>query len=140
MTCHEAREKIHKHLNRVGHKPVVLSEKLIRRWWSVLNDAVFYGKLSQPRRIRLHNARGHHAQVECHSEAEAVWELQMSTEYPTRWMFLDVLVHEMVHAWEHMRHRVMGHGKRFVLWKSRIKRTVWLDLMKEIAERDYIDT
>lgn len=139
MTCHEAREKVRAHLDRVGHKPVVLTEKIIRRWWNVLNVAVFYGKLPQPQRIKLHSARDHHAQVVCKNEHEAVWELEMAPEYVSRWLFLDVLVHEMVHAWEHMRHRVMGHGKRFVLWRKRIKRTVMLDLMKEISEADYVE-
>lgn len=73
-------------------------------------------------------------------ENDAVWCLEIAHNFATRALFLDVLVHEMVHAWEHKRHRVMGHGKRFALWEKRIKRTVSLNLLEIIDESDYIDT
>lgn len=64
-------------------------------------------------------------------------ELRMLPEYPLKMLFMNILVHEMVHTWEHQHHNIMGHGKRFFKWAPRIKRTTTLELTHKVGEEDF---
>jgi len=136
----EARELLKNHLKRVGNKNVIISERLAARWFNVLNTAVFYNRLKRPVNFEVHKLRG--AWGRCVYITEKKHErrpraIELNDTFASRRMFLDVLVHEMVHCWEHQHHTISGHGKRFMVWKSRIKRTVGLDLLIGVCEDDY---
>jgi len=145
MTHEEAREFIKQHISQRGNHTPEVTDRLVRYWWGLLNIAVFYGKLKKPKILEIHRMRG------CWGSAETAStkrerkngikhvHIQMNETFVTRRMFLDILVHEMVHAWEHQYHTVMGHGKRFFAWKNRIKRTVGLGLTKMASEKEYLN-
>jgi len=138
MTHDEAREYVKGHLQRVGHRKAEVTERMMARWFNVLNTAVFYGRLDKPKKFEARRLRGVWGRCIHRLNGERrVLCLELNDEFTNRRMFLDVLVHEMVHAWEHQHHTVSGHGKRFMSWKSRIKRTVGLDLLIEACESDY---
>lgn len=136
MIPQQARTRIRKHLRRRGAEPVQLSTRVVRIWWALLNDAVFYGKLQPPVKVKLIQHRQEHAWAI--QESDGRISISICPIVISRQLFLTVLVHEMVHAWEYQHHSSMGHGKRFFTWKKRIHRTTTLILDKILDENDYI--
>lgn len=144
MTHDEAREHVKDHLYRSGEKKnCAPTKRMIMLWWNILNDAVFYGRLHRPRKIRIDRLRGVWARMEENGfdkNHNPKINLEMNDLFATKRMFLATLIHEMVHAWEYQHHSRTGHGKRFYAWKNRIKRTAGLHLDGAgVCESDYID-
>ena len=147
MILHEKKRKFVKdHLAKRGNKSIEVTERHVRNWWGVLNIAVFYGKLNKPKIVTVRKLKGCWGTAddfkisrEEHKRGVRYVNIEIHHEFVSRKMFLDTLVHEMVHAWEYQFHTVMGHGKRFFAWKDRIKRTVSLDLDNGQSVEEYID-
>lgn len=142
MKHEEARTYVKNHLQRSGHKrDIIVSLQLVMRWWNLLNVAVFYGKLHSPSKISIYKIPKAWASCERDGldyRGNRRTHLKMNETFATKRMFLDVLVHEMVHVWEHQHHTTMGHGKRFRIWARRIKRTTGLDLEIRMADWEYL--
>jgi len=101
-------------------------------WWHLLNVAVFDGILVAPKRIEIRTFR--YCLGWCKGlKRKGKTILGISDDCFDRKEFLTVLVHEMVHAYEHQEIGKMSHGKTFYEWKSRIKRNTGLSL------NEYID-
>lgn len=137
MTSNQARKFIRSHLQRRGNKPVIVTERMCQYWWRVLNSAIFYSKLHPLSSINVARTRGAFAWTIGLYGSDGRVSLKIQQTFPSRLMFLTVLVHEMVHAWEYQHCSTMGHGKRFFLWQGRIKRTVGMDLQESLNEEDY---
>lgn len=105
------------------------------QWWNKLNVAVFYGKLPKPTEIILIKHRHEHAWA--HPAKDGAIKLTIQPRFDTRRLFLMVLVHEMVHAWEHFNSSHMTHGEQFFKWSKRILRTTNLELMECPNEYEY---
>lgn len=136
MTHEEARTFVKEHLKYKGDKKVETTEALVRRWWGVLNVAVFYGRLHKPVKVEIKGIRDGFAHAETASNKGRV-NIRMQRKFLSKLLFVTILLHEMVHAWEHQHHTVMGHGKRFHAWRNRISWTVGLDLKESHDEDDY---
>lgn len=137
MTHNEAREFVKEHIRHNGDKSIKTTEALVRYWWGVLNAAVFYGRLHKPKKIEIKGIHGCFAEAETNDRHKGRVIVRMQRTFVSRDLFLTILVHEMVHAWEHQHHTVMGHGKRFFAWKNRISWTIGLDLKESHIEDDY---
>ena len=137
MTHEEARTFVKEHVKYRGDQKVKTTEALVRYWWGVLNVAVFYGKLHKPVKINIKPMRKDFASASASSEKKGRVDIEIDEKFLSKWLFLTIVAHEMVHAWEHQHHTVMGHGKRFHAWKNRIKRTIGLDLKEEHDEDDF---
>jgi len=137
MNHEKAREFIKDHLKRSGNKKVTTTERLVRWWWRVLNIAVFYGKLHKPSNIVIKGVQDGFAWAVTDTKNKGHVHIQILKTFDSKMSFVTVMVHEMVHAWEHQHHTIMGHGKRFYVWKSRIKRTVGLQLNESHDENEY---
>ena len=132
----KAQEKVRDHLDRRGTHTVEITENLVRYWWRVLNVAVFRGKLNPPREIVIKHFKGHYGYCVGYVDEKRV-NLGISPDIATREMFMTVLVHEMVHQWEHETYNRMGHAKRFYAWQDRIYRNLGLDLRAETDPEDF---
>lgn len=137
MTHTEARAFLKEHVKYRGGEETIVTEQLVRYWWSVLNVAVFYGKLSKPIKVETKQLKGSFGEAEVNTKHKGRINIRLQNKFLSKCLFLTVLLHEMVHAWEHQHHTVMGHGKRFYAWKNRIKRTTGLDLDISHDEDDY---
>lgn len=137
MTHDEARTFVKEHVRRKGDKSVEVTEALIRYWWGVLNIAIFYGRLHKIVDVEIKRTKDAFGWAKTVDGRKGRVNIRMEPTYISKLLFLTVLAHEMVHAWEHQHHTVMGHGKRFYAWKNRIKRTVSLDLNERVNEGDY---
>lgn len=129
MTPDQARQKIKRHIKNYGSKKdIVVTPRLVRYWWNLLNIAVFYSKIPYPHKLEIKKTRGYHAVCETTSKGQPCATIIMNQVFSTKTLFLNVLVHEMVHAWEGFFHGNPTHGQRFHEWTPRIKRTVNLNL------------
>lgn len=135
MTHEEARVFVKEHIKYNGGKETVVTDRLVRYWWRVLNIAVFYSRLNKPLGIEIKGTRGYFAEAQPRGDKKV--DLRIQDKFLSKHLFLTILVHEMVHTWEAQHHTVMGHGKRFFAWKNRIKWTVGLDLDERHDENDY---
>lgn len=126
----EAKARIRNHLEKKGDEVCVVSEFMVIFWWRLLNNAVFCGKLREPKRIELRNFHGDtlgwckpYGRI-----AERDVSIGMRREYDDRITFLTVLAHEMVHQHEWHSGRAMSHGQRFYDWENKVKHAVGLPL------------
>lgn len=128
-----ARKRIKKHLAKRGSEPVVLTERMVMYWWGVLNQAVFYGHLKKPTKISLIYMKSTFGWVVTLKNKRV--RLTLLPKYKSREKFLNVLIHEMVHAWEHQYELnvYVTHGTKFMSWHNRIKRTTTLTLETRYA-------
>lgn len=131
MKRDDARSFIKAHIKNRGHQPITVTEQLVRKWWHIINNAVFNGSLKKPLTVTIKKLRKvwAWAQVSC---IKGRINIIISSMFETRKLFLLILVHEMVHAWEVQNHSRMGHGKRFFSWENRIKWTTSLSLEKTL--------
>lgn len=135
MTEKEARKLIKRHIQRRGNESVELTPKLVRYWWNLLNVAVFKGTLNPAKRIKLFAYKNVHAWAI--PEKKQQISLAIQPEFISRTLFLSILVHEMVHAWEYQTHNTIDHGKHFLSWAPKILSATTLILKQEIDENDF---
>lgn len=126
MNHHTARKKVKRHLTKRGKEQIIVTPRKIIYWWNVLNNAVFHGKLNKPIGIRL--IRHHKTYAWAIPAKNGAIRITFQPTMPSRKLFLMVLVHEMVHAWDHLHDRYMRHGKHFRQWEYKIERTTTLKL------------
>ena len=127
-----ARKLIKNHVARRGSKPVTLTERLVRYWWRALNVAVFGGKL--PALVGVSFVRHKGVYAWAHKETDGRMRLSLQPTFTSRQLFLMVLVHEMVHGWEHAAGKEMTHGPQFYGWKERIIKATDLELKLRLQD------
>lgn len=129
MNANNSRQRIRKHLRHRGSELIYTTPRMILVWWNQLNHAVFGSMLPRPHDVKLVK----HKQAYAYSAPCGFRQicLTMHPRFISRKLFLAVLVHEMVHAWEILHHNRMGHGKRFFRWKRKIKWAIGLDLTEK---------
>lgn len=125
----KARQRIRKHVKEKGRSADFdVTPQFVLFWWHKLNAAVFNNALQPPRNIEIRNFRDCLGWCKSHRKNKPYVSLGIYREMPDRKVFLTVLVHEMVHQWEHQNIGKMSHGQNFYMWKGRIKRNIGLDL------------
>jgi len=151
MQVQQARNRVKQHVAKRGReKDIVITDRLVRYWWRILNDAVFYGYLEEPAKVHipkkfLRDAADSYAYLwgsqcdpnRCHICEE--YNIAFHPTMPTRRLFIIVLVHEMVHAWQQKFDRATNdktcHGKSFLIWQGRISRTIGLPLDAVVSSK-----
>lgn len=61
-------------------------------------------------------------------------KLTLQPTFTSRLLFLMVLVHEMVHNWEHFKGKTMTHGPQFYAWRDRITKATGLELKLRLED------
>ncbi len=100
------------------------------RWWNLLNNALFDGKLLPPQKITVKAFRNDHGNCHPMSKKGHV-RLEINSEFFDRKQFLAILAHEMIHQWQWTYEDIKGkmdHGKTFWQWEPVLKRTLNLPL------------
>ncbi len=133
----EARKKIKSHLARRGDEyNFEVTPHLVLYWWRICNKALFHGILPIPKNVIIKNFQ-QEVYGYCegdHDGDDVVLGIRWGVD--TRRCFLTVLVHEMVHQWEHVNIGKMSHGKNFYAWEKRVKRYLGLNLNEYIFDED----
>ena len=98
--------------------------KDIRQWHSILNAAVFDGVVPKFSNIEIKGHRGQFAATvqdyRKRNPEERCCHLQINPSFPTFKIFLVILAHEMIHAWEWVVNGKMTHGKTFFQWREKL--------------------
>lgn len=119
MDKFKAREKIKKHIRSQGKtEDFEVTHTLIYYWWNLLNYAIFDSILEYPKRVTIRNIKDQKGA--CYPLKEGFVGLQMDKEFDNKEQFIEVLVHEMVHAYQWQLEGKMTHGKTFFKWKPKI--------------------
>jgi hypothetical protein len=133
LTKKAARKKIVAHLERRGHvSDFKVTPVLVARWWNLINEALFDGKLIQPHRIVVRKFRNDHGWcIPMAKKGKVI--LGINSDFFDRKQFICVLVHEMVHQWEWSNgfwsdNPSQQHDKSFWQWKQPIKEILNLPL------------
>jgi len=124
----KARRKIKKHVRERGeYTDFDVTPQFVLFWWHKLNSAVFNNKLTTPKNIEIRNFRDCWGWCKTYKTKPDI-VLGITSNMWDRKTFLTVLVHEMVHQWEHETYGRMSHGQNFHQWRDRIKRDIGLSL------------
>ena len=128
LTKIEARKKIVAHIKRRGHvSDFIVTPVLVMRWWNLLNNALFDGKLQPPHKIVVKNFRDAYGWCLPMARKGKV-QLGINSEFIDRKTFITILVHEMIHQWQWTEIGEMTHGKSFWEWQGPVKRILNLPL------------
>lgn len=84
-------------------------------WFSIINDEIFGNKLA-PVALCVRRLRGMWGFFEDEENYLAVNET-----FPSKNLFLNVLAHEMVHAYQYQQGLAVNHGKTFWEWRKKFK-------------------
>lgn len=130
-TTAQAVKKVRDHLKRCGNQEIIPTDRMISHWWSVLNQAVFDGVLPRPvGMVAKRVIQGYGEAFPIHDDNV---EIRIHNEKPmSRNLFIQVLVHEMVHQYEQHTLGVMTHGQSFFEWKDHIMDRIGVPLTREI--------
>jgi hypothetical protein len=106
------RKRLKKELAHVRHYPK-LSE--CKYWIEVINVEVFNNALD-PVQIEVRRLRGAWGQYNDKSNT-----ITLTNWFPSKEIFLNVLAHELIHAYQNAYGEPLGHGPSFWQWKKRFK-------------------
>jgi hypothetical protein len=97
------------------------------RWWNLLNNALFDGKLIPPKKIIVKKFRDDLGRCQPLSKKGHVI-LGICSEFYDRAQFISILAHEMIHQYQWTFVGEMTHGKSFWEWKEPLKTILDLPL------------
>lgn len=111
-----------------------VDEKLVKKWFNIINREIFKNKLEMFDVVRIGHLRAMWG--ECYAEW---WDNEMSYSrlklnhyMKNRVHFINVLAHEMVHLYEATFHKKITHGPTFYEWRPRLaKYGIWLEVAQK---------
>jgi hypothetical protein len=105
------------------HKPVVLSENLLRYWHGRLNRELFRGKLG-----KAHLTSGRSRRSVGRVDGYYVdHRIHIDRRVRTKRDLVNVMAHEMIHQMQDQYNQPIDHGKDFRAWAARlIKKGVYV--------------
>ena len=106
----------HRHLLRCGSQVVLPTWRVLSHWHKVLNREVFDSCLKSPI-LRTGVDTGDAAYFDT---VEYTSRIRVTAEPMTKRMFLDLLVHEMVHQYQYETEQTVCHNKSFWAWRDKV--------------------
>jgi hypothetical protein len=113
-----------------GVHPMVVTEKEIRHWWRLLNDSLFMGILPEPDKIHIRRSRTTHAIT--HAGDNGHIDLYIHPRFRNGETLIEVIAHEMVHAWQHWMNLPLSHNRDFFQWKPLFTQRLYIKLRTSI--------
>lgn len=90
------------------------TEDACHLWFSVINDEIFDNKLV-PVNYSIYSLRGIWGYYENGVVSLNLW-------YPSKNVFLNILAHELIHAYQDQHGQPINHGKTFWAWRQRFSK------------------
>jgi hypothetical protein len=123
------------HIRHHGFRIVTPSAPLARYWWRRISLELWDGTVPQPKAVKVKHDRK--AWAWTHTDGERPGEIDLDIDaYPlTKKRFVEVLVHESVHAYLWIAHgdNKTVHGPAFMQHKHKIKRVLGLTLGEKVS-------
>ena len=113
-------------LKELTHDGVKYRPKVedIEKWFHILNEQIFGNKLPEFAKIkvkRLTHKNAHAFYVYWPKKDNIEPELEMDKVYKDEKFFVEILVHEMIHHFQHSYNEPLGHGPSFTAWSDNLK-------------------
>ena len=83
-------------------------------WFSIINDEIFDNKLS-PVSFSIYGLKG----IWGYYDSGVV---SLNVQYPSKNLFLNILAHELIHAYQDQQGLSINHGKSFWGWRKKFFR------------------
>jgi hypothetical protein len=95
-------------------------------WFKKLNNEIFEGKIKKFRKVTFKKCRYMWAESQSvqlwsnHTPKRPIYyiDLIMKDSYPSKKQFIEILAHELIHAYQYQHHDEMTHGQTFWEWKE----------------------
>jgi hypothetical protein len=93
-------------------------------WFRILNKRIFKGELKPFASITIRNHRKAYAYCSGDFDlfGEPFYWLSIRPTFTSLSQFLEILAHEMVHAYQFMDEGKITHGKSFLIWHDEFKK------------------
>lgn len=99
----------------------LVTDRKISVWFNIFNQAIFNQKLPKFHQIKLIEKNiPYYGLCEVNSDDEYILELQEN--FPNKKLFLEILIHEMIHLHEYIKYGKMSHGSNFLKWRKKLNR------------------
>lgn len=110
----------------------------ITYWFRIINKLIFRGELKPFASIKIVNHRK--AYGYCFGDHDLFGEpfcwLSIRPKFSSLSMFLEILAHEMVHAYQFQDEGRITHGKTFLIWHDKFKK-YGLNLSVKVFDREH---
>ncbi len=104
----------------IDDKKIKVTERKVQMWFNVINFALFKNELPKFNVVEIVNDTDYYAMCECQNDDH--YKLFINESFHSKKMFVEVMIHEMIHLYEYVVHGRMGHGKRFFEWKEQVEK------------------
>lgn len=97
-----------------------------QKWFRILNNEIFDGKLSPVDKFDIRWRRKSHAYY-IYEESDknsniGKCYIAMNKRYKSKKFFVETLAHEMVHHWQYVTDNTVNHGNTFQHWIEKCKK------------------
>lgn len=109
-------------------------------WFRILNKRIFKGELKPFASITIRKHRKAYAYCSGDFDlfGEPYYWLSIRPKFTSLSQFLEILAHEMVHAYQFMDEGKITHGKSFLIWHDEFKKH-GLNLTVKVRDTHYED-
>ena len=112
-------KRLQKELLRVP-APVYPDVEETEAWYRLFNRIIFDGALPKIL-IQISPLKNSHGWCKIYHDENCPIELVLTTRFPNMRTYLEVLVHEMIHVFQHLHEGKMTHGPTMFQWRSRLE-------------------
>lgn len=127
-------------LNLKGIKPYHPNKRTSVLWFKRINDSIFRGKLPEPENFVIRKNlifSGHpswayyYKSNEYESEPDNPYTRSkfipgatfvLTNVFPNKKFFIEILAHEMIHHYQYINGKPLGHGENFFRWTKRFNK------------------
>jgi hypothetical protein len=121
-------------------KQYEVTQSKVTFWYRILNKVIFEGKLKPFSSITIRNHRKAYAYCSGDFDlfGEPFYWLSIRPKFNSLSQFLEILAHEMVHAYQFLDEGRITHGKSFLIWYDKFKEC-GLNLTVKVRDKEYED-
>lgn len=99
----------------------LVTDRKVIVWFNIFNQAIFNEGLPRFHQLKLIESKiPYYGMCEITSDEEYVLELQ--EKFPNKKLFLEILIHEMIHLHDFLKYGKMSHGSKFLKWRKILNR------------------
>lgn len=104
----------------VDDNTVKVTERKVKIWFNIINLAMFNNELPKFDEIEIVDDKDYYGMCECHNDE--FYKLFINSSFHSKKMFVEVMVHEMIHLYDFVIYGRMTHGKKFFEWQDKVQK------------------
>jgi hypothetical protein len=109
--------------NNVVYKP---TRESAWEWFNILNEQIFSNKLTPVDDITISNHKGDDVYAYYYyytkdDPKHGETSISLLRKFKNEKFFVEILIHEMIHHFQHLYDEPSGHGPSFLAWRDNLK-------------------